>query len=113
MLVAGFPAGSFAANCYLVAPAPGEECVIIDPGQPQWGFQQLTAVVRTHRGHRLGLLVKTAMLELLATAEPQIEWIATGNAATNEHMIAVNEQLGYRVVEPGWRFYEIPVADIR
>ena len=33
MLVAGFPAGSFAANCYLVAPAPGEECVIIDPGQ--------------------------------------------------------------------------------
>jgi hydroxyacylglutathione hydrolase len=33
VLVAGFPAGSFAANCYLVAPAPGEECVIIDPGQ--------------------------------------------------------------------------------
>ena len=29
----GFPAGAFAANCYLVAPAPGEECVIIDPGQ--------------------------------------------------------------------------------
>ena len=33
MLVAGFPAGSFAANCYLAAPGPGEECVIIDPGQ--------------------------------------------------------------------------------
>jgi hydroxyacylglutathione hydrolase len=33
VLVAGFPAGSFAANCYLVAPAPGEECVIIDPGE--------------------------------------------------------------------------------
>ena len=33
MLVAGFPAGSFAANCYVVAPGPGEECVIIDPGQ--------------------------------------------------------------------------------
>ena len=33
MLVAGFPAGSFAANCYVVAPAPGEECLIIDPGQ--------------------------------------------------------------------------------
>jgi hydroxyacylglutathione hydrolase len=33
VLVAGFPAGSFAANCYLVAPGPGEECVIIDPGQ--------------------------------------------------------------------------------
>ena len=33
MLVAGFPAGSFAANCYLVAAGPGEQCLIIDPGQ--------------------------------------------------------------------------------
>ena len=33
MLIAGFPAGAFAANCYVVAPAPGEECLIIDPGQ--------------------------------------------------------------------------------
>lgn len=33
MLITGFPAGVFAANCYLAAPAPGEECVIIDPGQ--------------------------------------------------------------------------------
>ena len=35
MLVAGFPAGAFAANCYIVAPAPGAECVIIDPGQDE------------------------------------------------------------------------------
>jgi hydroxyacylglutathione hydrolase len=33
VLVAGFPAGSFAANCYLVAAGPGAECLIIDPGQ--------------------------------------------------------------------------------
>jgi hydroxyacylglutathione hydrolase len=33
VLVAGFPAGSFAANCYLLATAPGSECLIIDPGQ--------------------------------------------------------------------------------
>ncbi|MGH3265193.1 MAG: GNAT family N-acetyltransferase [Trebonia sp.] len=87
-------------------------CVLVDPEQPLWGIQQLTAVVRTHRGHRLGLLVKTAMLDWLAEAEPRLERIATGNAATNEHMIAINEQLGYRVAEPGWRFYELRVADI-
>jgi GNAT superfamily N-acetyltransferase len=87
--------------------------VVIDPEVPRWGFQQLTAVVRTHRGHRLGLLVKTAMLELLACAEPQLEFIATGNATVNKYMIAVNEQLGYKVVEPGWRGYEMPVADMR
>jgi hydroxyacylglutathione hydrolase len=33
VLVAGFPAGAFAANCYIVATAPREQCVIIDPGQ--------------------------------------------------------------------------------
>ena len=33
MLIAGFPAGSFAANCYVVAPEQGAECLIIDPGQ--------------------------------------------------------------------------------
>ena len=47
MLVAGFPAGSFAANCYLVAPAPGEECVIIDPGQDaEPGIEDLLAKYR-------------------------------------------------------------------
>jgi hydroxyacylglutathione hydrolase len=59
VLVTGFPAGALAANCYLVAPAPGEECVIIDPGQDaQRGIEELLdryrlkpiAVLLTH-GH--------------------------------------------------------------
>jgi hydroxyacylglutathione hydrolase len=33
VLVAGFPAGSFRTNCYVVAPAAGGPCVVIDPGQ--------------------------------------------------------------------------------
>jgi hydroxyacylglutathione hydrolase len=33
VLVAGFPAGALAANCYLVAAGPGEECLVVDPGQ--------------------------------------------------------------------------------
>jgi GNAT superfamily N-acetyltransferase len=84
--------------------------ISVDPTQPSWGWQQLTAVVKTHRGHRLGLLVKTEMLTLLAAAEPQLEQIETGNAANNPYMIAVNEQLGYKVIDPHWRFYEMPVA---
>jgi len=44
VLVAGFPAGAFAANCYIVAPAPGTECVIIDPGQDaEPGINELLA----------------------------------------------------------------------
>jgi hydroxyacylglutathione hydrolase len=44
VLVAGFPAGAFAANCYIVAPAPGEQCVIIDPGQDaEAGIEEVLA----------------------------------------------------------------------
>jgi hydroxyacylglutathione hydrolase len=59
VLVAGFPAGSFAANCYLVASAPGAECLIIDPGQDaEQGIDEIieqyrlrpAAVLLTH-GH--------------------------------------------------------------
>ncbi len=32
MLVTGFPSAVFGTNCYVVAPAPGEECVVVDPG---------------------------------------------------------------------------------
>jgi len=59
VLVAGFPAGAFAANCYVVAAGPGQECVIIDPGQDaERGIEELltehrlrpAAVLLTH-GH--------------------------------------------------------------
>ncbi|HEY2640491.1 MAG TPA: MBL fold metallo-hydrolase, partial [Streptosporangiaceae bacterium] len=59
MLIAGFPAGSFAANCYVVAAGPGQECLIIDPGQDaEQGINEIVeryglrpaAVLATH-GH--------------------------------------------------------------
>lgn len=33
MVITGFPAGPLAANCYLLAPESGDECVVIDTGQ--------------------------------------------------------------------------------
>ncbi|HEY3881966.1 MAG TPA: GNAT family N-acetyltransferase [Trebonia sp.] len=81
-----------------------------DPDNPAWAHQLLTAVTREHRGHRLGLLVKTAMLEWLATAEPAVEHIVTGNAAVNQHMIDINEQLGYELLVPVVQGYELSVA---
>jgi len=32
MLVVGFPAGPWQTNCWVVAPAAGQECVVVDPG---------------------------------------------------------------------------------
>lgn len=71
--------------------------VLTDPGAPAFGFQQLTAVLRAHRGHRLGLLVKVAMLDLLAETEPEVDRITTDNAGSNDHMIAINARLGFEV----------------
>ena len=83
----------------------------VDPQLPDWGYQGLTVVARAHRGHRLGLLVKVAMLELLADHEPQLEQIITGNADVNEHMIAINTELGYQVHDH-WLSWELAVADV-
>ncbi len=47
MLVAGFPAGSFQTNCYVVAPGAGEACVVVDPGQD--AVDPLEALLAEHR----------------------------------------------------------------
>ncbi len=84
--------------------------VSVDPDDPHWGHQGLTAVAKQHRGYRLGLLLKTAMLEWLAEAEPQVERVETGNALSNKHMIAVNEQLGYVLALPSFHNFELEVT---
>jgi RimJ/RimL family protein N-acetyltransferase len=67
-----------------------------DPGRVfQWG----TLVPRAHRGHRLGLALKVANLAFLQGLRPDARLVTTYNAEVNEHMIGVNEQLGFRPVE--------------
>lgn len=83
-----------------------------DSENPPWGHQHLTVVIREHRGHRLGLLVKTAMLDWLATAEPSMDRIVTSNGEVNRHMIAINEALGYRLLRPALQGFQIPVAAV-
>jgi|SRR5271165_103613 len=82
--------------------------VNVEPEVPGWAFQEMTAVTRRHRGHRLGLLIKVAMLSRLAADEPGIRQITTFNAVENEHMISVNAQLGHRISDY-FQSYEIAV----
>lgn len=82
----------------------GHTVVAVDAAEPQWGEQHDTSVVRAHRGHRLGLLLKADMVRWLAEVEPQLASIDTWNARSNDHMIAVNERLGYRVLGQGVAF---------
>jgi GNAT superfamily N-acetyltransferase len=76
----------------------GHTQVAVEADRPWFGAQFDTSVLRAHRGHRLGLLLKIAMMRWLADVEPQLLLLDTWNAASNAHMIRVNEALGYRVV---------------
>ncbi len=73
--------------------------------QPQIAYQWDTIVAPGHRGRRLGLLVKLANLELLSRHVPAARSVQTWNAVANEHMVAINEALGFLAVERSteWR----------
>jgi hydroxyacylglutathione hydrolase len=47
VLIAGFPAEVFGTNCYVLATAPGEQCVIVDPGIGV--VDRLESVLAEHR----------------------------------------------------------------
>jgi GNAT superfamily N-acetyltransferase len=68
---------------------------------PHEAWQWATLVLREHRGHRLGLAVKLANLDYLATFVPEVRVVTTGNARENGPMIALNDMLGFEVVADG------------
>lgn len=55
MLIAGFPAGPWGTNCYVVATGPGTECVVIDPGKD--AAAGVDALVREHNLKPVSVLV--------------------------------------------------------
>jgi glyoxylase-like metal-dependent hydrolase (beta-lactamase superfamily II) len=68
VLVAGFPAGSFQTNCYVVAPAAGEECVVIDPGQD--AVESLDEVLREHRLKPVAVLLTHGHIDHMWSVVP-------------------------------------------
>jgi GNAT superfamily N-acetyltransferase/RimJ/RimL family protein N-acetyltransferase len=76
----------------------GMSLLCVDEFAPRVAAQEDTNVVRAHRGHRLGLLMKTEMLRWVTAERPEIVATDTWNSTDNHHMIAVNERLGCRVI---------------
>jgi glyoxylase-like metal-dependent hydrolase (beta-lactamase superfamily II) len=68
VLVAGFPAQMFGTNCYVVAPAAGEECVVVDPGV---GIDDdLDALLREHRLRPVAVLLTHGHLDHTFSVTP-------------------------------------------
>lgn len=91
--VALTPDGVVAAQSTLQAPVEGADAF-------QWG----TFVHREHRGHRLGLAVKTKNLRAMQDRRPHLQRVVTQNGETNDYMVSINEQIGFQPVEASVEF---------
>src|SRR6476659_10906397 len=68
VLTVGFPAAAFATNCYVLAPAAGEECLVVDPGI---GVEdQLAEVLREHRLRPAAVLLTHGHLDHVYSVTP-------------------------------------------
>lgn len=61
MLVVGFPSAVFATNVYVVAPGPGEECIVVDPGMEV--VPGLDDLLREHRLKPVAVLLTHGHLD--------------------------------------------------
>lgn len=71
----------------------------IERSSPWHAWQWITLVEPQHRGHRLGALLKVENLRYARERAPELRVVNTWNAAVNDHMISINEALGYRPVD--------------
>jgi glyoxylase-like metal-dependent hydrolase (beta-lactamase superfamily II) len=68
VLIAGFPAGSWAANCYVVASGPGAECVVVDPGQD--ASPGVADIIREHRLKPVAVLLTHGHIDHMWSVTP-------------------------------------------
>ncbi|MEV0393154.1 GNAT family N-acetyltransferase [Polymorphospora rubra] len=73
--------------------------ITLADGNEWHAFQQITIVEPAHRGHRLGTIVKIDNLRQVIAKEPDLRVIDTWNAAANDHMISINEAMGFRAAD--------------
>jgi hypothetical protein len=52
---------------------------------------------------------KLANLEFLRTKQPHVQMVNTWNAAINDHMVDINEAIGFRAVER-WREWQLELS---
>lgn len=68
MLIAGFPAGPWGTNCYVVATGPGSECVVVDPGKD--AAPGVAELVREHRLKPVSVLVSHGHIDHMWCVAP-------------------------------------------
>lgn len=72
--------------------------VHLEPWDPATAQQQNTGIDPAHRGLGLAKWAKAAMLQRLRLERPDVRRVRTGNAFSNAPMLAINNQLGFKVI---------------
>lgn len=65
--------------------------------EPTHLHQGDTGVVEGYRNRGIGRWLKAAMLKKIAEERPQVKYVRTGNAASNEPMLNINHELGFKL----------------
>ncbi len=68
MFIAGFPAGPWGTNCYVVATEAGAECVVVDPGKD--AATGVADVVREHGLKPVAVLVSHGHIDHMWCVQP-------------------------------------------
>lgn len=100
----------------LIAKAPsgdlaGYTRIYPNPFRPQILYQEDTGVMPDHRNKGLGRWLKAAMLLRVLDELPEVAFVETGNATSNEAMLGINNALGFKPVET-WVKMSIPADDL-
>ena len=66
---------------------------------PEFAWQGGTLVLKSARGHRLGMAMKLANLRRFSQENPECRAVHSWNAEENGPMVAINDALGFRPVE--------------
>lgn len=93
MLIAGFPAGPWGTNCYVVATGPGTECVIIDPGKDAAG--SVAQVIAEHKLKPVSVLVTHGHIDHMWSVAPVAgTYDATAYIHPNDRHLLANPMAG-------------------
>jgi hydroxyacylglutathione hydrolase len=74
VLIDGFPAPAFATNCWVIAPGPGQECIVVDPGISDPNLlPQLQDLLDRHRLHPVAVIATHGHLDHTFSIAPLCE----------------------------------------
>jgi glyoxylase-like metal-dependent hydrolase (beta-lactamase superfamily II) len=90
VFIAGFPAGPWGTNCYVVATGAGSECVVIDPGKD--AAEGVDQVVREHKLKPVSVLLTHGHIDHM--------WCVAPVAGTYDATAYIHPRDRYMLTDP-------------